>query len=64
MAAWFCMGPTTIELNFSVHEVFSLETAFVHARDEFNGTAGGECAGGSCASFSYCSFFPLPKKTI
>lgn len=44
-------GARTIERRFSVHEVFSQESAFVPARDGVNSTAGLQCAGGSSASF-------------
>lgn len=54
-------GERTIDRRCSVHEVFSQESAFVHARDEVNSTAGVQCAGGSSASFSFLS---SPKKMM
>lgn len=46
-------GARTIERRRSAQEVFSQESAFVHARGEVNSTAGVQCAGGSSASIFF-----------
>lgn len=54
-------GARTIERRVCVHEVFSQESAFVHARDGVNSTAGVQCACGSSARFYFLS---SPRKSL
>lgn len=56
-------GARTIERRFSVQEVFSQESAFVHARDGVNNTAGLQGAGGSSARLLFFSSYdPFQRK--